>query len=166
MDGVSSMDIIESRLEAAGWRLPAPPVPRGNYAPYHLAPLNPGRLVCISGQASRIDGAPIIGVCRPGGDLTAARAACAQAALNGLAALRLACTGDLRRVQTVLQMRGYLRSEPDFEDHSAVLDGASQVLQTAFPEMLPPARSAIGVSSLPSRSWAEVELIALLREDG
>lgn len=153
---------VESRLAAAGWRLPAPPRPRGSYAPFHLAALDGARLACVSGQASRLDGAPIVGLCQPGQDLAPARAACAQAALSGLAALRQACGGDLGQVRAILQLRGYLRSAADFEEHSAVLDGASRVLEAAFPAMPRPARSAVGVTSLPGRAWAEVEIIALL----
>ncbi|CAM3916205.1 Endoribonuclease L-PSP/chorismate mutase-like domain-containing protein [Bordetella tumbae] len=160
MDDVTG--VIELRLATAGWHLPAPPRPRGSYAPYHLAPLDEARLACVSGQASRLDGVPIVGVCRPGQDLEPARAACAQAALSGLAALRQACGGDLGRVRAILQLRGYLRSGADFEEHSAVLDGASQVLGTAFPDMPRPARSAMGVISLPGSAWAEVEITALI----
>ncbi|AVJ27767.1 RidA family protein [Achromobacter spanius] len=166
MDAVSSLCTAESRLIAAGWRLPAAPVPRGAYAPYHLAVVTGATLVCVSGQASRRDGTPIVGICGHGADMDAARAACAQAALSALSALRQACGGNLDRVRAVLQLRGYLRSEAEFEDHSAVLDGASQVLETAFPHMPRPARSAVGVTSLPGRSWAEIEISALLDDPG
>lgn len=64
---------IESRLAAAGWRLPAPPPPRGSYAPYHLAALDGATLACVSGQASRLDGVPIVGQCQPGQDPTRQR---------------------------------------------------------------------------------------------
>ena len=162
MDAVTAPDTAESRLAAAGWRLPAAPVPRGAYAPYHLATLTDATLVCVSGQASRRDGTPIVGICRPGDDLDAARAACALAGRSALSALSLACGGDLSRVSAILQLRGYLRSEAEFEEHSAVLDGASQVLEAAFGHMPRPARSAVGVTSLPGRSWAEIEISALL----
>ncbi|AXA80571.1 RidA family protein (plasmid) [Achromobacter xylosoxidans] len=144
---------IESRLAAAGWRLPAP---------YHLAALDGATLACVSGQASRLDGVPIVGLCQPGQDLAPARAACAQAALSALAALRQACGGDLGQVRAILQLRGYLRSAVDFEEHSAVLDGASRVLEAAFPAMPRPARSAVGVTSLLGRAWVEIEIIAML----
>ena len=162
MADVNRQDVFASRLAAAGWLLPEAPRPRGSYAPFHRAASEGADLVCISGQASRHDGAPIVGVCEPGMDLDAARAASAQAALSGLAALRQACDGDLGRVRGILQLRGYLRSEPDFGEHSAVLDGASKVLEIAFPAMRRPARSAVGVTSLPGRCWAEVEIIALV----
>lgn len=166
MDTVTAGGTPDSRLAAAGWRLPAAPVPRGAYAPYHLAALTGATLVCISGQASRRDGTPIVGICRPGADLDAARSACAHAALSALSALREACGGNLDRVRAVLQLRGYLRSEAEFEDHSAVLDGASAVLEAAFPHMPRPARTAVGVTSLPGRSWAEIEISALLDDRG
>ncbi|WP_312431208.1 RidA family protein [Achromobacter sp.] len=153
---------VEARLTAAGWRLPDPPVPRGGYAPFHEMALPGATLVHVSGQASRLDGVPIVGVCRKGADLEPARQACAQAALSALAALRLACDGDLGRVRAVPQLRGYLRTDANFGEHSAVLDGASQVLQAAFAGMPRPARTAVGVSSLPGGCWAEVELSALV----
>jgi len=39
---------------------------------------------------------------------------------------------------------------------------ASAVLEAAFPHMPRPARTAVGVTSLPGRSWAEIEISALL----
>lgn len=156
------LDLVEARLAAAGWRLPDPPIPRGSYAPFHEMALPNATLVHVSGQASRLDGEPIVGECRQGADVEPARQACAQAALSALAALRLACGGDLGRVRAVPQLRGYLRTDADFGEHSAVLDGASQVLQAAFPDMPRPARTAVGVSSLPCGCWAEVELSALV----
>ena len=69
-------------------------------------------------------------------------------------------------MRAIVQLRGYLRSEADFAEHSAVLDGASQVLQAAFPDMPRPARSAVGVTSLPGRCWAEIEISALLDDRG
>lgn len=166
MDTVTRRGSAESRLAAAGWRLPAAPVPRGTYAPYHLAALSGATLICVSGQASRRDGTPIVGTCRPDADLDAARAACAHAALSALSALREASGGNLDRVRAIVQLRGYLRSDAEFEHHSAVLDGASQVLEAAFPHMPRPARSAVGVTSLPGRSWAEIEISALLDDRG
>ena len=150
MDPVTAGGTAESRLAAAGWRLPAAPVPRGAYAPYHLADLTGATLVCISGQASRRDGTPIVGICRSGDDLDAAKAACAQAALSALSALNQACGGDLSRVRTILQLREYLRSEAEFDAHSAVLDGASQVLEAAFPHM-PRPRPQRGGRDQPAR---------------
>ncbi|OZI36104.1 hypothetical protein CEG14_13810 [Bordetella genomosp. 1] len=162
MDGLMRNDAVAARLAAAGLELPAAPQARGSYAPYSATALAGAILVCISGQASRRDGVPLIGRCEPGADLAPARDACAQAALSGLAALAQACGGDLGRVRAITQLRGYLRSDPEFDAHSAVLDGASAVLEVVFPAMPRPARSAIGVSSLPGRCWAEIEITALV----
>lgn len=162
VDRLTAHATIEARLAAAGFSLPAAPQPRGSYAPYSKTDVSGAWLVCISGQASRRDGQPMIGICTPGADPGPAMDACAQAALAALAALAQACGGDLGRVHAVTQLRGYLRSDPEFDAHSAVMDGASSVLDLAFPTLPRPARSAVGVTSLPGRCWAEIEITALL----
>jgi len=151
---------VQARLEAAGHRLPNPPLPRGSYAPYSETKMVDGLLVCVSGQASRQDGVPLPGICLTDKDVPPACFAAEQAMLSGLAALRMACGGDLNRVRLVSALRGYIRSGPDFECHSAVLDGASRILETAFPGMSRPARTVVGVASLPGRCWVEVEMTA------
>ena len=162
MDGLTPHAAIEARLAAAGLALPAPPTPRGRYAPFHAYALADAVFVSISGQASRDAGRPVQGRSRAGDALEPAQSACGRAALAGLAALASACEGDLGRVRAITQLRGYVACDSDFEAHSAVLDGASQVIELAFPDLARPARSAVGVTSLPGGCWAEVELCAII----
>ncbi|MFJ1299050.1 RidA family protein [Pseudomonadota bacterium AL_CKDN230030165-1A_HGKHYDSX7] len=162
MADVTHQAAVEARLAEAGLFLPAPPTPRGMYAPFHAYAAADIVFVSISGQASREDGRPLQGRSRPGDALEPAQAACGRAALAGLAALKAACGGDLGRVRAITQLRGYVACEPGFDAHSAVLDGASHVIDVAFPDLARPARSAVGVTSLPAGCWAEVELSALI----
>jgi enamine deaminase RidA (YjgF/YER057c/UK114 family) len=152
----------EQRLAAAGWTLPPPAIPRGHYAPYHRHAVAGVHWVAISGQTSRIQGQPLAGRCEPHSDLEPALHAARIAALNSLAALQAVCGGELQCVQQLVRLRGFIRASDDFGAHPRVLDAASQVLGTAFPELELPARSALGVGSLPDGVWVELELDAIV----
>lgn len=155
----------EERLAAAGLVLPPAPPPRGSYAPCHVHEVAPGqRWVAVSGQTSRIDGKPLAGLCEADADLEPARHAARVAMLNSLAALRTACGGGLAQVQHVVRLRGFVRSTPGFGAHPRVLDAASEVLAIAFPQHALPARSAVGVASLPDGVWVELEIDAVLKQ--
>lgn len=153
----------EQRLAAAGHRLPAAPQPRGHYAPFHLLPMpHGGRSLAVSGQTSRVEGVAIAGICTSGEPLDRARAAAEVAMLNLLAAVAAACGGALPERLDVCRVRGFLRTTADFTAHSAVLDAASAVLHTAWPDALRPARTVVGVASLPDSAFIEIELDGFL----
>lgn len=74
--------------------------------------------------------------------------------------------GELDRIERLLQLRGFVLSAPDFDDHPRVLDGAS----TLFAEVLGTERSehvrfAVGCSSLPLRAGVEIDAVFRLRAD-
>lgn len=152
----------EARLAAAGFQLPAVSTPRGNYAPFCAIPVGNSQWVSIAGQVCRQDGVAMAGQCRTEDDLEPARRAAEVSMLNALAALRLACGGELSRVTQVVRLRGFVRAAPEFTRHPAVLDAASAVLRVAFPDQPLPARSALGVSSLPDSAWTEIEVDAIV----
>lgn len=157
-----SADGVLARLQAAGHPLPAPPQPRGLYAPACRMPLGAGHAwVHVAGQTCRVEGVALAGQCRGDADLAPAARAAEVAVLNALAALH-AAAGGLAQVQHIVRLRGYVRAVPDFGRHAAVLDGASRVLALAFPDQPPPARTAVGVASLPDAAWIEIELEALV----
>lgn len=158
-----SLPTPEARLAAAGHRLPAPPQPRGSYAPFHLQALAGGqRLLTVSGQTCRVDGVALAGVCTPGASLEPAQDAARVAMRNVLAAVAAATGGALPARLDVLRVRGFVRSTADFGAHTAVLDAASAVLGIAWPDAALPARTAVGVGSLPDGAFIEIELDALL----
>lgn len=157
-----STDGVLARLQAAGHSLPAPPQPRGLYAPACRMPLDAGcAWVHVAGQTCRVEGVALAGLCRGDADLAPAARAAEVAALNALAALQ-AAAGGLAQVLQIVRLRGYVRAAPDFRRHAAVLDGASRVLGLAFPDQPPPARTAVGVASLPDAAWIEIELEAVI----
>lgn len=136
----------EQRLAAAGWELPPLPTPKGKYVPARRH----GDLLHLSAH----------GPFGPDGDFTHrgvvgaelgledGRAAAAATALS-LLATAAAALGGLSAISGTLRMTGYVNSAAGFEDHAKVLDGASEVLDTAFGPDARPARSVVGVASLP-----------------
>lgn len=152
-----SSETTAQRLAAAGWPLPDQPRPRGHY---RLATVASG-LVITAGQLPRVDGALAfrgrIGVDVPVAD---AGTAAEIATLNALAILASTSEDGLEDVDSIVQLRGYLRASDDFEEHASVMDAASAVLNVAFPGGH--ARTAIGVTSLPGGSPVEVEIVAKL----
>ena len=67
--------------------------------------------------------------------------------------------GDLDRIKQVMKIQGFVNSTPDFTDHPAVINGASEFLGEVFGEAGAHARSAVGVPVLPLDSPVELELI-------
>lgn len=150
----------EERFERLyGFALPSPPRPRGAYLPAVVH----GDVVYVSGQTPRVGTEPRFQG-RLGDDLDVeqGRAAAKIALANSLAALR-AQVGDLRRITSVLQLVGYVRCTPEFDQQTEVLDGASTALLEVFGDVGRHARTAIGVASLPRGVAVEIALQAAFR---
>lgn len=157
----------EARLANAGYQLPESPQPRGRYAPFQRVPIAPHvDLLTISGQVPRSGDTVLAGICMPEHSLEPAYAAARLSALRVLAAVAAACGGRLPAHIDILRLRGYVRSTSDFEEHTAVLDAASEVLRIAWPKVVLPARTAVGVPSLPDGAYIEIELDALSAHGG
>jgi len=88
-------------------------------------------------------------------------AAARLAALNCVAQLEAVC-GDLRRVDGILKLNGYVAASEEFEEQPAVINGASDLLREIFGDSGVHSRTAIGVQSLPGGAPVEVELVASL----
>jgi enamine deaminase RidA (YjgF/YER057c/UK114 family) len=97
-------------------------------------------------------------------DVEAGQQAARLCALNLLACLKLACDGDLDRVQQCLRLGGFVNCAPDFDSVPAVVNGASDLIVTLLGEAGRHARTAIGVASLPRRAAVEVDAIFLIRD--
>ena len=151
---------IDRRLAELGLVLPAAGSPAGNYVPYVIA----GDLVFISGQVCRKDG-KLSCVGKVGRDVAveAAQEAALVCALNLIAHLKVACDGDLDRVVRCVRLSGFVNSDPEFKNHPAVVNGASDVMTRIFGERGKHARTAVGVAALPGDASVEVEGIFQLR---
>lgn len=150
---------IEKKLAELGLELPAPPVPVGNYLPAARV----GNLVFTSGQTARINGARrYVGVVGQEVSQADAYLSARDAALNCLACVKQV-VGSLDRVKRVVKVVGFVNAGRDFAGQPAAIDGASDLLEELFGEAGRHARSAVGLSSLPSNVSVEVELIVEVR---
>ncbi|WP_370178889.1 RidA family protein [Rhodococcus wratislaviensis] len=143
------------RLEEAGYALSNPPTPNGRYRPF----VRVGDQLFIAGQTCMRDGVLIHrGTVGVDVDMDEARRAAALCALNTLAVLEVATDGNLDAVRAV-KMTGFIRCVSDFSAQPAVLDGASEVLETALGDRGGHARAAIGASALPRSAPVEIETV-------
>ena len=149
----------EQRLASLGLTLPPPPVPIGNYVPFRLA----GNLLFLSGVGPRgPDGSSIIG--KVGAEVDVARGyeAAKLCGLNLLVNIRNAA-GSLDRVDTILKVLGMVNAVPSFTDHPKVINGCTDLFVAVFGDTGRPARSAVGMGSLPQNISVEIEAIVLVR---
>ena len=153
------MSAVADRLAALGRPLPTPAVPVAAYVPA----VRTGNLVFTAGQLPFVDGAlPMTG--KVGAEVSVEEAAelAAVAAVNAIAALTLVID-DLDAVVRIVKVTGFIASAPSFTQHSAVMNGASEVFQAAFGDAGVHARSSVGMAVLPMDSPVEVEIIAEVR---
>ena len=150
---------IEKKLAKLGLELPPQPVPVGNYLPAARV----GNLVFTSGQTARIDGERrYVGVVGQEVSQADAYLSARDATLNCLACVKQA-VGSLDRVRRVVKVVGFVNAGRDFATQPAAINGASDLLQELFGAAGRHARSAVGLSSLPSNVSVEVELIVEVR---
>lgn len=149
---------FETRLAPLGLQLPDIPAPRGNYVGVTVH----GGIAYVSGQVSRLADEVITGPVdrdTPGDIIKLAAETCVLRALSSLTS-----ASDGYAFDRVLFLRGFVNAAPGFTTHSAVLDGASDLLHAIFGERGRHSRSAIGVASLPSSGLLEIELVVALTE--
>ena len=149
----------DQRLADLGLTLPSPPKPIGNYVPFRLA----GNLLLLSGVGPRrADETMITG--KLGADLTIEQGheAAKLCGLNLLVNM-IAAVGTMERVDTVLKVLGMVNAVPTFADHPKVIDGCTDLFVQVLGEGGRPARSAVGMCSLPLNIAVEVEAIVLVR---
>jgi enamine deaminase RidA (YjgF/YER057c/UK114 family) len=148
------MNSVDQKLAELGIVLPKPMAPVANYVPYVVT----GALVVISGQLPAVDGSvAVTGKVGESVDVEQGQRAARLCFINLLAHLRNACDGDLGRVRRVVRLGGFIASPPDFTQHAAVMNGASDLAVAVFGEAGRHARSTIGVPALPLDAAVEVE---------
>lgn len=150
---------IDARLAELGLELPAPAAPVGNFVPC----VQSGHTLYVSGQVPRQDGR-LAYVGKVGREI-ALDDAKAAARLCALAVLALAKSqiGSLNKVRRVCMVQGFVNAVPEFTDHPAVVNGASDLLVQLFGERGRHARFAVGAGSLPGN--VAVEVAAILEVD-
>lgn len=74
-----------------------------------------------------------------------------------------AALGSLDRVDTILKVFGMVNAAPNFMEHPKVMNGCIDLFVAVFGDNGRPARSAVGMSSLPQNISVEIEAIVLVR---
>ena len=155
------MSAVEDRLSELGLTVPDVAPPAGAYVPA----LRVGDVVYTSGQLPMVSGAlPQTGKVGEGHGLvpaTDAKELARTCALNAIAAVK-SVIGDLDQVTRVVKVVGFVASDPSFTGQPGVINGASELLGTAFGDAGVHARSAVGVAVLPLDSPVEVEIVVVV----
>jgi enamine deaminase RidA (YjgF/YER057c/UK114 family) len=149
----------EARLKEMKLVLPPPPKPVGNYVPYRIG----GGLLFLSGAGPRDpDGKILTG--KVGGAVTVEQAyqGARLCGLSLLANMRDAL-GSLDRVDVILKVLGMVNGVPEFGEQPKVINGCTDLFVEVFGDNGRPARSAVGMGSLPGNMSVEVEAIVLIK---
>ncbi len=149
----------EARLAALGLDLPSAPKPMANYVPWRIG----GGLLFLSGVGPRrADGSSITGVLGADLDVKQGYEAARLCGLNLLANMRDAL-GSLDRVDTILKVLGMVRGVAEFGQQPEVINGCTDLFVEVFGDAGRPARSAVGMGSLPRGIAVEIEAVVLIR---
>ncbi len=146
---------LEDRLAELSLELPAAAAPGARYA----AVVVHAGVAYVSGQLPR-DGDRVLFAGKLGRDVGVddAKQGARVALLRGLAALRDEL-GGLGRVRQVLKITVFVNSSEDFTQHSAVADGASELIYGLFGPLLGHhARTSVGVAQLPRNGRVELDM--------
>ncbi|NOT33734.1 MAG: RidA family protein [Candidatus Eisenbacteria bacterium] len=150
------MSRIEERLRTLGLELPPPRAPVANY----LGIKQSGEWLFVSGRVSALRG-------EVGTEVTAAQArlAARDTVLELLAIIREGL-GDLDRIVSIEQLRGFVRSSANFTEQPAVIDGASDLLVELMGDAGRHARTATGAAQLPFGAAVQLDLVLRLAPEG
>jgi enamine deaminase RidA (YjgF/YER057c/UK114 family) len=148
---------VSERLAQLGLQLPPPINPLGSYTTVSVS----GNQLYVSGLGPFEDGKPLVGIV--GGDMSVERA---QQAARLTMLMILACVDQacgLDNIDRCSRLTVYVRAEQSFTQHPQVANGASDLLLTLFGQSKLPARSALGVHTLPMGIPVEIDSIFELK---
>jgi len=149
----------EAKLKELGIKLKTPAPPSANF----IGAVKVGNLVFLSGQGPvKEDGTYMVG--KVGKEFTLEEAKYA-ARLTGISLLESlkAEVGDLNKVKRIVKVLGMVNAVPEFDKHSQVINGFSDLMVEIFGENGRHARSAVGLGSLPRNIPVEIEMIVELK---
>jgi enamine deaminase RidA (YjgF/YER057c/UK114 family) len=145
---------VEKKLADLGIILGTPAAPVANYVGF----VRSGNLLVVSGQLCFDGEGRLVATGKLGGGVAVedGQKAARAAAVAVLAQIKIAL-GDLDKVLRVVRLGGFINSTPDFLETPKVMNGASDLMVTAFGDRGRHARTTIGVASLPLDAAVEVE---------
>ena len=153
------MSQIEAKLATLGVTLPDAPAPAANYVPFVLD----GNTVYVSGQISSGPDGLITGKLGAGVSIEDGAAAARSCAISLLAQLKVACGGDIDRLDRVIKLTAFVNSTANFTEQPKVVNGASDFLVEALGDKGRHARSAVSAASLPLGVTVEIEAIFAIK---
>ncbi|MCT4620258.1 MAG: RidA family protein [Marinisporobacter sp.] len=151
---------IEKRLEILKIKLPPCPEPAAVYVPAVLSE----QFIFVAGQTPK-NGKELLYKGKVGRDLSTEDGyeAAKICILRAISAIKY-YVGDLDKIEGIVKLTGYVNCCEDFEKHSLVINGASELLEKIFGEKGKHARVAIGTNSLPGNAAVEIELIGKIKK--
>tara|TARA_B110000902_G_scaffold52960_1_gene61505 strand:+ start:308 stop:769 length:462 start_codon:yes stop_codon:yes gene_type:complete len=153
------MSQIEAKLATLGVTLPDAPAPAANYVTFVVD----GNTVYVSGQISSGPDGLITGKLGAGVSIEDGAAAARSCAISLLAQLKVACGGDIDRLDRVIKLTAFVNSTTDFTEQPKVVNGASDFLVEALGDKGRHARSAVSAASLPLGVTVEIEAIFAIK---
>ena len=147
---------IHSKLKDLGLELPKAAAPAANYVPYVIS----GNHIYIAGQIPFLNGEKMhMGKLGNGLEIEDGKKAAQACALNILGQVNAAINGDWSRVKRCVKLGAFVNCTPDFNDHPAVVNGASDLMVAVLDEAGKHARFAVGAPSLPLGVAVEIDAI-------
>jgi enamine deaminase RidA (YjgF/YER057c/UK114 family) len=148
------MSKIESRIHELGYALPSAPAPAGSYANC----VRTGNLLFLAGGIPPIDDDTYLGKVPTDTSIETAQDAAREITLNRLAVIKDEI-GDLDKVSRIVNVGGFVNSEPNFYQHPDVINGCSDLLVNIFGDKGIHSRTAMGASALPLNVSVEINMI-------
>ena len=152
---------VEERLQEMGIELREPTPPTANY----VKAVQKDDLIFLSGHGpDKPDGGLVTGKV---GDALTLKEGQDAARLTGISMLSTLKQelGDLNRVEQVVKVTGMVNAQPDFTQHSQVVNGFSDLMVDVFEDRGRHARAAVGMGSLPGNIPIEVEMIVEIQTE-
>ena len=146
------MSNLEMKLNKMGIILPDAPPPAANYLPF----VKVDKIVYVSGQISADSGTLIKGLLGDDMTIEEGKFAAKQCAINLLTQVKMACGGDLDRLERVVKLGGFVNSTSLFWDQPSVINGASDFLVDLLGEKGRHTRTAVG-ATLPLGVAVEID---------
>ncbi len=152
---MAGMSTVPETLASLGYTLPQAPAPAANYISYTIS----GNTLYIAGQIPVKDGVRQTGRLGDTYTLEQGQEAARLCALAILGQVNAAVNGEWHRVVRCLKLGGFVNGTPDFDQHPAVINGASDLIVAALGERGRHARFAVGAPSLPFGVAVEIDAI-------
>ena len=151
---------LNIKLNEMGIDLDKPAMPAGDYVPVLVIE----DMIYVSGQLPLVNGA--IELTGQVGDSVTIEDAREQARQCAIAILRqvASVSDNLKNVERVIKLGGFVVSTTDFTEQPKVIDAASELMVTLFGDNGRHTRFAVGVSSLPLGAVVEIDAIFQLKK--